>query len=399
MGRNWTLVGFAMIVVVASAVGAGAEKPPEGLSTPEWWQITSAIQLEQGRRTAEVGSKGTESLYALDQKLGPGPTIPHARFGNSVATDSDPVVGLVDVVYVSRILEGEVVVIDVQTDSVIRLLDTGSNPAEIGIVTILSRAFVADLIAGTVTVVDTGDHSIEGVIDLGVPVATIGVDEAAQRVYALDFSNGVPGTDLHVIDAGTNIEIDAFTVGSRTQNIVVDSVGDLAYITDFDQGVNEVDTGTGVVLRNLPMANLPHGIAFDDVVDRLYVTRLDSDSVAVIDRTTLTVDDVLAVGDLPQWVALDPPRNKAFVTNEGDGTVSVIDTLTNTVHPTAIPVGTGPLTLTIHEGAAKAYVYNVGDGTISVIDTVGETVIATIDVLFADGFESRDTGAWGATSP
>ena len=59
-----------MIFVLASAVGAGAEKPPEGLSAPEWRQITSAIQLEQGRRTAEVGSKGTDSLYALDQKLG-----------------------------------------------------------------------------------------------------------------------------------------------------------------------------------------------------------------------------------------------------------------------------------------------------------------------------------------
>ena len=129
------------------------------------------------------------------------------------------------------------------------------------------------------------------------------------------------------------------------------------------------------------------------------MTRLESDSVAVIDTTTLTVTGVLTVGDVPQWIALDPPRNKAFVTNESDGTVSVIDTLTNTVHPAAIPVGDGPLTLTIHEGAAKAYVYNVGDGTISVIDTVSETVIATIDVLFADGFESGDTSAWAAVAP
>lgn len=315
------------------------------------------------------------------------------------ATDTDPVVGIVDVVYVSRILEGEVAVIDVETNAVIRLLDTGTNPAEVGIVTGLSRAFVADLTDGTVTVIDTGDHSIEDVIDVGVPVATVGIDEAAQRVYALDFSNGVPGTDLHVVDADSLVELDTFTAGSRTQNIAVSAAADLAYITDFDDGVVEVDLATGATVRTLPIADLAHGVALDAAADRLYVTRIDGDSVAIIDTTTLTEIDVLAVGDVPQWIALDQPRSKAFVTNEGDGTVSVIDTATGTVNPVVIPVGPGPLTITIHDGAAKAYVYNTGDGTISVIDTVSETVIATLSPLFADGFESGSTSAWSAVGP
>ncbi len=311
----------------------------------------------------------------------------------------EPPAGFVDVVYVSRILEGEVAVIDVQTDALIRLQRTGSNPAEVGVVTGLGRAFVADLTDGTITVIDTGDHSIEDVIDVGVPVATVGIDEAAQRVFALDFSNGVPGTDLHVIDADTLVELDVFTVGHRTQNIVVSAADDLAYITDFDDGVVEVDATTGAIVRILPMAGLAHGVALDSAADRLYVTRIDSDSVAVIDTVTFTEVDNLAVGDAPQWVALDPPRAKAFVTNEGDGTVSVIDTATGTVQPAVIPVGPEPLTITIHEGAAKAYVYNAGDGTISVIDTVGETVIATLAPLFADGFEFGSTSAWSTVVP
>ena len=57
------------------------------------------------------------------------------------------------------------------------------------------------------------------------------------------------------------------------------------------------------------------------------------------------------------------------------------------------------LTLTIHEAAAKAYVYNIGDGTISVIDTISETVVAIIDVIFSDGFESGDTTAWPKNAP
>jgi YVTN family beta-propeller protein len=314
-------------------------------------------------------------------------------------TGAGGVGGRGDVVYVSRVFEGEVAVIDVQTDILIRLLRTGPFPAGIGVAPDLDRAFVADLEDGTVTVIDSTEHAIEAVVELGVPVATVGVDEADRRVYVLDFSNGTPGTDLHVIDAENLVELDAFTVGSRIQNIAVAIADDIAYVTDFVEGVNEVDTTAGLVVRNLPVADLAHGVAVDEAADRLYVTRLENDSVSIVDTVTFTVVNSLTVGDAPQWVALDRPRAKAFVSNEADGTISVIDTTTGTVNPTVIPVGPGPLTITVHEGEGKAYVYNTGDGTISVIDTATETVLATLSPLFADGFESGDTSAWMATSP
>jgi YVTN family beta-propeller protein len=114
---------------------------------------------------------------------------------------------------------------------------------------------------------------------------------------------------------------------------------------------------------------------------------------------TYAVMNTLSVGHLPQWIGLDVLRNRAFVTNEGSGTVSVIDINTNTVLSDTIPVGLNPLTLTIHSGAARAYVYNVGDGTISVIDTINEVVVATIEIMFGDGFESGDTASWSNTLP
>ena len=321
-----------------------------------------------------------------------------AVFASSFCLASQHQTEELSVVFLSMILDGKVVVIDAQTDTIIRFLSTGSTPAEVGVVEALGRAFVADLTAGTVTVLSVSDYSIITAIDVGSPVATVGVDEAAQKVYALDFSNGEPGTDLHVIDAGTNLEIGPFSIGSQTQNIAVSAADDLAYVTDFVAGVVVVDADTGLVVDTLPMTGLPHGIALDQAANRLYVTRLENDVVSIIDTTSLTEIGVLTVGDLPQWIALDLTRNKAFVTNEGDGTVSVIDTSTGTLHGAPIPVGVEPLTLVIHEGEAKAYVYNVGDGSISVIDTITETVIATIRVVFGDGFESGNTSAWSAAS-
>jgi YVTN family beta-propeller protein len=276
-------------------------------------------------------------------------------------------------------------------------LKTGKNPAEIAVVDSLNRAYVADLTDGTLTVINTTNHRIEDTVDLGYPVAAVDADIDDRLVYVVDFSNGSPGTHLHVIDADTNIETLDFPIGSRLQNIALDSGANRAYVTDFVDGIIVVDTTNNTIVKNITIGNNPHGIAVNPDTDILYVTQLDSDSVVIIDITTQTVIDTLSVGDIPQWIGLDILRNKAFVTNEGDGSVSVIDTTTNTVLPGTIPVGANPLTLTVHSGAAKAYVYNLGDGTISVIDTINETVIATIDILFGDGFESGDTSAWAGS--
>lgn len=89
MGKTWAIAVLAAFVVATSSVCVSAEDPPAGLSALEWRQITSSIELEQERRGGEAGKKHIESLYALAQKLGPEPTIPHGRFGYSVAIDGD----------------------------------------------------------------------------------------------------------------------------------------------------------------------------------------------------------------------------------------------------------------------------------------------------------------------
>jgi YVTN family beta-propeller protein len=244
----------------------------------------------------------------------------------------------------------------------------------------LDRAYITDLTDGTVAVINTLNHQIVEMINVGSPVATVDVADNDRLVYVLDFSNGTPGTNMHIIDADMNAQISDVPVGTRLQNIALDSGADRAYLTDFVAGVIEIDTTDNTVAATLPVANLPHGIAVNPATNRLYITRLENNSVTVIDTTTLTEITTLPVGDTPQWIALDIPRGKAFVTNEMDGTVSVIDINSHTVLPGAIPVGLNPLTVTVHSGAAKAYVYNIGDGTVSVIDTIGNNIIATLNM-------------------
>jgi YVTN family beta-propeller protein len=314
----------------------------------------------------------------------------------------DPERPSLPVAYISHIEGGFVVAVDVVSDSIVSIKKTGTSPAETAAFEAAGHVYVADLTDGTVAVVNVANHRIVHTINLGSPVATVGINESTGIVYALDFSNGTAGTNLHVIEAATNTEIDDVAIGTRLQNLTVHAGESRVFATDFVDGVIVVETTDHTVATTIPMANSPHGIAVNPATNRLYVTQLDSDTVEVIDTVSLGVTATLSVGDRPQWIALDPLRNRAFVTNEGDGTVSVIDTVSDTVLPFTIPVGASPLTVTVRSAAGKAYVYNIGDGSISVIDTTANAVITTIDlgfVVFADGFEWGDTTAWSVTLP
>lgn len=303
------------------------------------------------------------------------------------------------IVYVSKVLQGLVVAIDPNSLEIEAFLRTGTNPAEVAVVDAVNRAYVADLSDGTVAVIDPTAHSIETMIDVGHPVAAIDADQLTRSVYALDFSNGTPGTNIHEINADTAIETADVAVGTRLQNIAVDQGSGLAYVSDFDEGVHVVDTSTLTVGTTLPIGDLPHGLAVNQTLQRLYVTQLDADSVRVISTVDHSLVATVDVGDTPQWIGLDLVRNKGFVSNEGDDTVSVIDLATNTVGAKHVAVGDGPLTVTIDEGSARAFVYNAGDGTITVIDTTTATVLTTLDMIFGDGFESADSDTWSFVTP
>lgn len=67
-------------------------------------------------------------------------------------------------------------------------------------------------------------------------------------------------------------------------------------------------------------------------------------------------------------VANDPDNHDMYVTNQGDGTVSVIDTNTNTVDPTPITVGTGPLGIAYDSDNNRMYVANTVDNTVSIVN-------------------------------
>ena len=54
---------------------------------------------------------------------------------------------------------------------------------------------------------------------------------------------------------------------------------------------------------------------------------------------------------------MHPDGTRVYVANELENTVTVIDALTNTVLAT-VPVGTGPIAVTVHPNGSRVYVVN-----------------------------------------
>ncbi len=118
-----------------------------------------------------------------------------------------------------------------------------------------------------------------------------------------------------------------------------------------------------------------HDLLIDSVGNRLYLTRLFSQSVLVLNLSTLDILDTIMVGSSPQGMAL--ANKKLFVCNSGygsDSTLSVINTTTNDVI-TTLDVGDGPTQAAV-AADGKVWVACTGNafsappttGTIFIID-------------------------------
>ena len=102
----------------------------------------------------------------------------------------------------------------------------------------------------------------------------------------------------------------------------------------------------------------------------------------MIDTTTNTEVEVIAVGDVPDSVAADPTCSSIYIPLAGDNTLLEIDTATNTV-TSSVYVGIDSVSasgVAVSPNGSRAYVTHFFSNTVSVIDIAAKIVVATIDV-------------------
>jgi YVTN family beta-propeller protein len=291
--------------------------------------------------------------------------------------------------YVSNVFENTVSIIDLSNGST-DTISVGTQPGHMTYSAMSDKILLGNLGASELHTLSTTSESLTATLSISGPAASMDIHPMTNKVYALD----TPGTEIHVIDMATGAEDGEFTIGYDLQDIRLDADNNIAYATDFGDLLNPLPT-EGVVVYNtcddtvitlIPLSDAPHGLAVDSAQGRLYVTRLEDDSISIIDINPSSatyhqeVGLPITVGDQPEWIALSQKHGKGYVTNLGDGTVSVIDLNTNNVIGSPIIVGIQPFFVITDDDSDLAYVTNLGSDTVSVIDMDTDAVVETFNV-------------------
>ena len=159
--------------------------------------------------------------------------------------------------------------------------------------------------------------------------------------------------------------------------------------------VAAIETPVNAISSRIPVGVCPvFGIMSGDS-NRAFILNRGSNTVTVLNAqqnaidVSATFNGTIPVGAGPVHAAIYQPRGLLVTANYDSNTVSVINVgldIFGNDGPTfgqtrTIPVGRGPVAVTILQDGSRAYVANQTDGTVSVVDLTSFVVTGTIQVF------------------
>ena len=230
-------------------------------------------------------------------------------------------------------------------------------------------AYVTNAADGSVSVVDLQTFS---------EVARWSIAEEASHGLALS-------PDGRTLYAGTGAEGELLGLDTRDGSVVrrieannnahgIDSTDDGRYIFMGAGGTNDsahllrLETDTGTTTQLSEGLNPVGHIDASPEGSRLYVANLATDTLTVLDTTTLEVIRILPVGDGPNESRSTPDGRYVFVANWNSSDLTIIDAETLSTDRT-IEVGEGTHGVAITPDGSEAWVTNRISNDIAVVDT------------------------------
>ncbi|MBZ0272272.1 bifunctional YncE family protein/alkaline phosphatase family protein [bacterium] len=183
---------------------------------------------------------------------------------------------------------------------------------------------------------------------------------------------------IHVVDVATRTVTDIRTLSNVYSGLVFDAAGERFWVSGgASHKIFEFTLAGGVITqeREIPLPNMPSGLALSPDESRLYAACYMGKRVAVIDLDTGAEIDSLAAHLFSVDVKVTPDGARAFVANQGPNTVSAIDIATG-AELANIPVGANPTLIAMSPDGSRVYVPNADSDDVSVIDTASLTEIA-----------------------
>ncbi|MGI6244992.1 MAG: YncE family protein [Pseudochelatococcus sp.] len=201
------------------------------------------------------------------------------------------------------------------------------------------------------------------------------------------FTTDTRHSNASVVDLAEGKIVATFTHGEKAHpyNVVVDEAANRAYISvtggpeDEKSAVWVVDGETRKINRVIEnLGGRAAGIALDAANNQLFLTRLVTHDIAVVDLAKNAIARTFKTGgEGPIRAVLDAKGNRLFVANQVSGTLTVLNPQTGELVK-SVETGKGAIALAYNPANDQIYVGNRGTGTVTIVSGKDYAVIADL---------------------
>ena len=263
-------------------------------------------------------------------------------------------------------------VFDPQTKSISRI-PVGAAPVAIAVNTSKNRVYVANSEGGSVSVIDGKNDSVMAAVEVGPRPYALAVNPATNRIYVSNVFSDV----VTVVDGATNATTKV--TATSADSIVADSKLDKVYLLGYEDTnltVLGVLGKASSVAGKIRVGIHAWGMALNELTGTVFVTRLGSSELLIIDEVSGLVKSV-PTGAIPCAVAINPVTNRAYVANYGDNSLAVIDAKRRTAIA-VVKTGQHPESVAVNPRSNRVYVANTQSDDVTVIDGSHNRVVKTV---------------------
>jgi YVTN family beta-propeller protein len=193
---------------------------------------------------------------------------------------------------------------------------SGAGIEGIAVDPLTGTVFISNASDNVIDVIHRGSDKVNDEISVEQSPFGITVNPFNSQVYVALSNNTVD-----VIDAIKQTITSTTTVGGTNAGIAVNWLTGNVFVTDNTLGYSKVGvlSDAGAVLANVSVGKTPLGIDVDLNTNLVFVANTQGNALSVIDGSTNTVTETLAVAG--QYVAVNPVTGKVYITGQSKITV------------------------------------------------------------------------------
>lgn len=272
-----------------------------------------------------------------------------------------------------------------KTDAIVASIPVEKCPAWIAVNPTTNRIYVINFDSGSVSIIDGATNKVVKTIPIGENPCSLAVNEVTNRIYVGHATDNT----ISVVDGNTNALLTNITVNSPVSRMTLNSVANRAYLANDDEGTLSIlDLKTNMITAKTGIDTML-GLVVNPVTDRVYASI--GNRMCIVAGKTNTIIEKLPLGNMAaNCIAINPVTNLLYLScyNQGKaGSVKVFSEKTNEIVAT-VPVGKGPLGITVNSITNQVYICNITDNTVSILDGITNTIIGMVPVTLRGSMPS-----------